>query len=447
MFSQKQRLLTAAVIASLSLTACGKKQDLYTPPADSKPPVKTDEGAKKSSTKKKSETDPAKPRSSKPNANIPEPDLGEAEDGRTGQLPEPGAPTEKNPYGTPNNGSTGSGRKSSTNGGSLTPPAPTPRDKGRDNSDDRADRGRSEPPAPRNDDLGLRPFEPIEANDKSFTGGDASDGFSYTGSSPDALLEFLRARNNRVDADTRRKNIELAQSVKSASLTNRDGAAILTLKLSENGQSRNYTLVGDVRAGAATKLELRSTDGSKAADGTLKCMDADGGCENIFARLRIGTPGSADILNVVFRGSGANLFFDLAGNRTASNEYLTLREFMRNTVSKTGDRITYSKISSWEVVNGRAGFNVTMKGNNGQTLAYGGWLVAVSEGSSAALNQSLDNEARSEYASWINGARLIANDTHGRLQIRLSVSTGERFVIKFTRQVKPLVDLSDDNLR
>lgn len=433
MFSQKHQLLTAAVLAALSLTACGKKQDLYSPPPEAQ--AKAEDPAKKSTPKKKADSKiPASPRSSKQSSSgneNSEPDLGGGldesdDDGTTGSLPEPGSSgTARDPYGT------------------KTPPAPTPRNSFPDSPVDVADVN----PAPRERSSSPPPYEPSENSGNKYTGGTAKDGLLYTASAPDSLLEFLKARNARVDSEIRRDNLALATSVSSANLSNDNGNVVVTLNLIEDGQVKKYVLVGDARSGSATKLQLQDTDGSRAADGTLKCVDADGDCENIFARLRIGTPGTASIVSVVFRTSGANLFFDLPKTNSGSYEYQTLRQFMRNTVSKVGDRIATSRMASYEVVNGRSGFEVTMKGNNGETLAYSGALVAGPEDSRTELNVTLDANSRTDYAKWITGSRLVSNDTNGRLNVRLTVSSGEHFVVKFARQVKPIVDLNDDNLR
>lgn len=317
-----------------------------------------------------------------------------------------------------------------------------------------------------------------EGLSKRFTGGVGENGLYYTSSSTDELLSYLRSRNEKVSYETRQLNIQAAASVVSAklSLDSLSGDAIVTLKVKEGGDIKVYNLAGsNGNEGTASALRaIRGGNGEKstglrAIEGTLKCVDFDGGCDTTFARVKIGSTGSSAIINVVFRKSKADLYFNLPAveKESGSYEFSTIRDYLLNTVKKeqTTEKIKSTTISSWEVVNGRSGVTVSTLGGNGELLAFEGPLLAPEAGtgvnvrmSPVANNQddSLDvvgvNQPKLNYANWIAEARMVANNGLGQVKVALkmrkrSAYAQDQFAITFMRQVKPIVDLTDDNLK
>ncbi len=447
----KHTIITAALLASLSLTACGKKKDVFSEPK--KEATQTDSN-KTSDTNDKlggGLPDPADPNA----GSKPQPLPGK----------QPSTPTPPPPPKTPEAPQTSN---------PTPPPAPVPT---------------TPPPV-----VGTRPAPapgtnviPGDYNEKDpnslnrdnltkrMTGGVTEDGLVYTSSSTDELLNYLRARNEKVSYETRRLNNEAAASVQSAkmSVDGLSGDVIITLKIKEGNDIKVYNVAGSSGEGAATPVRSvragngeRST-GTRALEGTVKCVDLDGLCETTFARLKIGSSPTSAIINIVFRNSSADLFFKLPGNYSDNPEYLVLREFMRNTYlnENTQDKVKSVKMSSFEVVNGRSGFTVLMKGGNSELLAFAGPLLAPEAGTGVNIplsriakdqEDTLDlislNNTKLTYANWIGEARLVANNGLGQIRLALKMRkratyAQDQFAITFMRKIKPIVDLTDDNLK
>jgi hypothetical protein len=313
---------------------------------------------------------------------------------------------------------------------------------------------------------------------KRLTGGVTGDGYVYTSSSTDELLNFLRKRNERVGAESRRQNLAAAGSVVSAKISQEgydNDSAVITLRVQESGGVKVYNLAGGLGEGRASKLRMvrdgngERTTGAYNVSGSLKCVDLDGGCETTMARLEIGNGNGFGVAYVVFRNSKADLYFLLPAkeNYSGNPEFYTLSDYFISTIKdiRTTAKIQKRTLSSWEVVNGRSGFTFTTKGYNDELLAFAGPLLS-QDGSNTVnvrLNRigkdqenSLDllavGNSRLNYANTIQDARLVANNGLG--QIRLVVTmrkrnnyAQDRFAVTVMRVIKPIVDLEDDNLK
>ncbi len=485
MFSRQPRfLLVAAVTASLGLSACGgNKKDLSVPPPPP-PPVGSETPAPGGPVRPPSATmqedqpggglggglggnssnnDSVNNGQSSGNGqsqngdqdhsqnqNAPPSQPGNQPGNQSGgNLPQPPKPSR------PNRPTTDSGSNSDSDSGS---------------SDHQSGQQQGSDPSSSGNISGYNPHDPQNVNrldaGQRLTGGQAQDGSFYTSSAADSVLDFLRARNDRVSAEARQANIAAASAVVSANLgIDRNGNASLTLKMVEKSDVATYNLSGSLRSGGASRLRSSHSGGLRSIDGTLKCLDADGGCDNIFARLRVNLLGSTSIVNIIFRQSLAELYFQLPVP-TQNPSYLVLRDFMRNTVTRSSsNRIAETRMLSWEVVNGRSGFAVSMRGFNDELLAFAGPLVAPqgATGTNARLailgqdrNDSLEQihteGGRLDYASGIDEARLVTNNSLGELRLvfRMARSRnggGEQFAITFMRELKTLVELSDENLK
>ncbi|WP_374029385.1 hypothetical protein [Bdellovibrio bacteriovorus] len=474
----KHTMITAALVATLGLSACGKKKDLIEQPAPGQTSDQT--VTQPNPTQKTDDTsgsiggglpDPNAQGDSDYNPPLPEP------------IPEPSKPTKPAPTPGKKPDAPKTQQPKPSTQVPPAPPAPGPvvSEPARPTTPPVVDTR----PAPG----GLTQLPPdYRTNDaanvtrdnltKRMTGAVTEDGLVYTSSSTDNLLNYLRARNEKVSYETRRLNLDAAASVVSAKLSvdGLSGDAVVTLKVQEGGSQKVYNLAGangsegyasplrSVRAGNGE----RST-GTRAIEGTLKCLDLDGGCETTFVRVKIGSSPASAIINLVFRNSAADLYFHLpaAGKHTDNPEFLLLQEFMLSTIQRldVDNKVKTSKISSWEVVNGRSGFNVAMKGVNRELLAFAGPLLAPEAGTGVNINLSriakdqedtldlisLDN-TRLNYANYIGEARLIANNGLGQVRIALKMRkrgayAQDQFAVTFMRKIKPIVDLTDDNLK
>jgi hypothetical protein len=335
--------------------------------------------------------------------------------------------------------------------------------------------------------LGTNPLPPdYRSNDegnvdrddltKRMTGGVTWNGLVYTSSSTDELLNFLRWRNEKVDPVTRSYNMEAAASVREAifSWDHFSDEIFVTLKVSEKGgDSVAYNLSGSLGQEKAAQLKwVRSangeiTTGVRPIEGSVKCVDFDGGCESIFVRLKIGEKGSSAIINVVFRNSIADVFFDFPVENSDNAAYMEIKDFVLNTVKKleTKDKIKSVRMSSWEVVNGRAEVKLFIRGFNNELLAFGAPLLAPETGTrvnlrlsriakeqQADLDLSPGVETKLNYANMISDGRLVANNGLGQVRIALkmrNISSDQQnhFTATFMRRIKPIVDLTNDQLK
>ncbi|QDK39375.1 hypothetical protein [Bdellovibrio sp. NC01] len=450
----KHTLITAALMASMSLTACGSKKDVFTPPAK-----QGTETNNKGETQTGGEiggglSNPDQNSNGKNNTEppLPLPDYSDLPNPGSGQKPPaPPAPGVPSAPSTP---------------APLPPPVTDTK------------------PSP---SLGTNPLPPdYRSNDasqvgrdnltKRMTGGVTADGLVYTSSATDELLNFLRARNERVDQFTRQANLDAAASVLSAKLTvdGLSGDAIVTLKIQEGRDVKVYNVAGSMSEGGYSSA-LKSvragngerTTGQRSLEGTIKCLDLDGLCENTFVRLKLGSQGSSSIVNVVFRNSAADLYFSLPGKYSDNPEYLQMREFIRNTIlqANSENKIKQARMSSFEVINGRSGVALTLKGYNNELLGFSGPLLAPEAGTGVNItlsriakdqDDSLDlislDRSQLNYANWIGDARMVANNGLGQVKLALkmrkrSAYAQDAFTVTFMRKIKPLVDLTDDNLK
>ncbi len=485
----QHKMITAALLASLSLTACGSKKDVIAaPPATpetqpapaASPAVKAD--AAKSGTKSADANGQA-------GGSLPDPENGEVhppipeESGKdTAKNPGKGKPAQQpNPL---------SPTPLPVKAGTTPPPAP-------------AAPAKPAPPAPPAQTAkpvlptpvvaGTKPAPAAEvsqlpsdyvSNDpanvsrdnlsKRMTGAVTADGLVYTSSSTDDLLNYLRARNDKVGAETRRLNLQAAASVVSAklSLDAFSGDAIVTLKIQEGSETKIYNLAGaNGEGGYAAKLRVvrgandEKTTGVRAIEGTLKCVDLDGGCENTLVRLKIGSAPSA-IVSVVFRNSQADTYTNLPEKYSDNPEYLWIRDFFISSAKQLNvtNKIKSIRMSSYEVVNGRSGVALTIKGVNNELLGFAGPLLAPEAGTGVSVNLariakdqddsldliSLDN-TQLTYANSIGEARMVANNGLGQVRLLLKMRKRasfpqDQFMITFMRKIKPLVELNEDSL-
>ncbi|MFS4459128.1 hypothetical protein [Bdellovibrio sp. HCB2-146] len=313
---------------------------------------------------------------------------------------------------------------------------------------------------------------------KRLTGGVTKEGYVYTSTSTDELLNYLRARNERVGYESRQQNLAAAASIVSAKISN-DGfsgeSAVITLKVQESGGIKVYNLEGTMAEGPASTLyAVRGgnglpTTGARPIKGTLKCVDLDGGCETSFARVEIGAKGSSGIVYVVFRSSKADLYFHLPAKADYSGnpEFYSISDYIVSTIGdkRTNEKIKTRSFKSWEVVNGRSGFIFSTKGYNNELLAFAGPLLSQEGGT--AINVPLNRIGKDEdnsldllaigssklnYANSIGEARLIANNGLGQIRLGFKMRkrnnyAQDRWAVTVMRVIKPIVDLDDDNLK
>jgi hypothetical protein len=330
-------------------------------------------------------------------------------------------------------------------------------------------------------DSGYDPVDPkaVEKADfqKRYTGMTDEDGLLYTGSSTDYLLTYLRLRNEdtNLDAGVKARNLQAAQSIEMARLS-RDkgtGEVLVYLKVREGSKVRNYVLAGGLSDGdILSSLRLVKggsggvrTTGAQHIEGKIKCMDSDGGCETTVARLVIGEPGSRAAVAIVFRESLADIYFSLSAS-TGNPEYETMRKFWihSNDEANTDLRLKEVVLKSFEIVNGRSGFDAQIKSYGRQLMSFGGPLLAPEAGTSvsitadrnAQMKESIDLDRIANYkfdlANFIGSAKIVNNNGLGqvRLAVKMRKRTGynqEAFTLTVMRIIKPTLTPNQENLK
>jgi hypothetical protein len=299
---------------------------------------------------------------------------------------------------------------------------------------------------------------------KRLTGGVSKEGLLYTSSATDDTLDVLRG--------LKRDQLGLSASVTEAQLKfeSISGLSVVTLRVQENGFPRVYNLVGQsafedgnevIRLNAASSGNGSKTTGSMPIRGTLQCLDLDGGCQTTLVKVDLGYSGSASHIDIVFRQSVADLYFKMSRG-SGNPEYDALKELAINTFDthEGTNRVKTSKMNSWEVVNGRAGFNVVLRTYDNQLLAFSGPLVSPQSGNSTNVtlkplakdpnedNDGISNGGKLNLQNMIGEARLVANNGLGQLRIvfkmrKFSTFKQDVFAITFMRRSKPVIDLND----
>lgn len=340
---------------------------------------------------------------------------------------------------------------------------------------------------PMNSASGYNPVDPKQIEradvDKRYTGYSDEDGLRYTGSSTDYILTYLRLRNEDPNLDdvVKERNKAAAESILSARLAmdKASGEVVVTLKIQEGPYLKTYLMVGGLdEEGRVTELRASKQNpegvamGSQCIQGKLKCLDANQKtCETAFARLLIGdVPGERAAVAIVFRQSLAD--YRVSFTKTPEDsfeqnpEYEFIRAFWKNTNEdiNTHHRLKNIYMNSFEIVNGRSGFDVQVLGRARQLLSFGGPLLAPEAGSAVSITadrtpqliESTDLESLNSYnyemADFISKATIVNNNGLG--QVRLNVKLRKRggyepdsFKLTLMRIIKPTVEPNEENLR
>jgi hypothetical protein len=174
--------------------------------------------------------------------------------------------------------------------------------------------------------------------------------------------------------------------------------------------------------------------------------------------------------DVVFRTTNADLYFSLpAPERSSGNpEFERVQNMALNTIRRIysdDNRAKSARMNSWEVVNGRSGFNVSIKTFENEVLAFAGPLLVPRSGTAVNVvlskigkdsEDSLELLSRQnsslKMANTMGDARLVANNSLGQLRLSLKMRkrssySQDQMEVTFMRRNKPLVELNDRNLK
>lgn len=265
------------------------------------------------------------------------------------------------------------------------------------------------------------------------------EALNFTSSGNDGLMAEFRSYNNKVAGDQKTMNLNLAKAVINAKLKRSAGSMIVDLTLDESMEGvkkiTSYRLQGNPSdAGDRQILKQATTNGDlEYQGGFLKCVDADGGCDTAYIKIKL----SGAYLRVIFRNSYADRFFILEQGSQGSSFDLW-KTYLMNTANgaSTSQKIANIKTSSFEVVNGRAAMGVLITAEDNEMVGLSVPLLVADKGTIAGSNVSKVNDISKNYdlvssanssqnlAQAIREAKLVNNNGKGDIRIRLDLSTG-----------------------
>lgn len=321
---------------------------------------------------------------------------------------------------------------------------------------------KSPKPLKEDSNSGYDPSNPSQIDEerftKRYTGAKDSSGLLYTGSAPDSLLTFLRMRSEgkNIDSETKARNTKAAMSVLSARIDRTSDEFNIVLELSEAGSSKNYVLTGARSQNRVTVLEVTQKTGTQKIEASIKCMDANRGCETSMLKLLIGEPGTRSVVRILFRDSLADVFANLPGKRSANPEYESMRSFWINSILniETDEKMKEIRFKAFEVVNGRSGFEVQIWGHNGELMIYSGPLLAPEVGTKIDIQAESGDawvNSSSNLANSVGSARIINNNGLGQIKLDLTMRPRggydqDAFKLTIMRLVRPILPLTERSI-
>lgn len=267
------------------------------------------------------------------------------------------------------------------------------------------------------------------------------EALNFTSSGNDGLMTEFRSYNNKVAAEQKTKNLNVAKAVLNAKLKRSTSAGSLlvdlTLDESMDGVKKitSYRLQGNPsQAGDRQILKQVNSNGDlEYQGGFLKCIDADGGCENAYIKIKL----SGAYVRIIFRNSFADRFFILEQGSQGSSFELWKTYLMNTTsMSTTSQKLESIKTSAFEVVNGRAAMGVLITAEDNEMVGLSVPLLAADKGTMAGSNIAKVNDISKNYdlassanasqnlAQAIREAKLVNNNGKGDIRIRLDLSAG-----------------------
>lgn len=267
------------------------------------------------------------------------------------------------------------------------------------------------------------------------------DTLNYTSSSADGLMAEFRGYNNKVNAEQKTMNLNLAKAVISAKLKRATSAGDmlvdLTLDESLEGVKKitSYRLQATQSGDKFSLTKINSNGDLEFQGGFLKCTDADGGCENAYIKVKM----SGAYVRVIFRKSYADRYFILQEG-SAGSSFEMWKSYLTNTVNaaSTSQKLDLIQVSSYEVVNGRSAMGVLIATEDKEVVGLSVPLLAADKGTMAGTSVSKVNDLSKNYdlasnsnasqnlAQAVKEAKLVNNNGKGEVRIRLDLSTGSQ---------------------
>ncbi len=382
-FSAKTSLLSLAVLVALS--GCGKSKELNTPAAPNAPAA------------------PAAPSESAPP--VPTPDLNKS-------LPD----VNNNPD-----------NELLPDDGKQTPPTNGGETKDKDKS--------TGSNASETRDPGDIDFSTITA---AKTGGTSKDMY-YTGAGADGLMEEFKSYGLKVSQEQQSLNKKLAQALVSARLVGTSSSdmqldMVIDETINGSGGLKTYRLKATADGDILKLTKASATGDLDFEGGFVKCLDANGDCNNSYAKIKM----SGAYVRIIFRKSHTDRHFLTQKNITNNRSFDVLKSYILNSSGDmdTNQKIESLEVASFEVTNGRAAMGAMLTTQDQQMIGLNIPLMVSGKNSEVNAAVTLSTDLSKSYplasgasysqklASGISEARLVNNSGTGQLKIKLTLGTG-----------------------
>ncbi len=292
------------------------------------------------------------------------------------------------------------------------------------------------------------------------TGGQSKELF-YTSAGRDGLMEEFKGYNTKVAKEQQVINQNLAKAVVTAKLTRQtsNGEVAITMSFDEGGTVKIYK-VKAASEGDLMRLSLNraaTTGEMEFQGGFLKCLDLDGGCENAYAKMKF----SGGYTRLIFRNSLSDMHFQYQENVRGNSGFDMFMNYITNSANSVSTSQTFDSLqmSSYEVVNGRAGMGALLTTNDKEMIGLSIPLVVSSQNSEVnapvaklndlALNYDLSSQASSysqRLSKQISNVNLTFNNGLGQLKLKLTLGTAPSAAsiwLVASRVQKPTMSLQD----
>ena len=307
-----------------------------------------------------------------------------------------------------------------------------------------------------NSAIGLK-FDEAEAVK---TGG-KQDNLFFTSAGRDGLMEEFRSYNKKVAVEQQKMNQSLASAVVSAKIRRSSGSGeiFVDLIMNEFGKMQSYKLKG-TDDGSKMNLSLVSGSGDlEFQGGFLKCTDKDNGCENAYTKMKF----SGAYSRVIFRNSYADSNYLIYQNRSQSSPsgFNLWNNYVINKTSgaATSQKMDYIQVSSFEVVNGRAGMGAMILTKDQDMVSLSIPLVAGASGAKVSAEvlkisdlsknynlSALAGQYSERLVQALNTVKLVGNNGKGQLRLEMNFSgdsTASKMWLDLSRVQKSTMTVDD----
>lgn len=283
----------------------------------------------------------------------------------------------------------------------------------------------------------------------------------YTSAGNDGLMDEFKSYNNKVSKEQQTMNLNLSKNIIVAKLSRQksSGLVIIDLTVDEFGKAKTYRLMGS-SVGDRFQIDEDANGGRGDLEfqgGFLKCLDRDGGCENAYAKLKF----SGAYTRIIFRNSYSDMHFLIQRNITANSGFEMLNRYVQNTIRGTGgsQKIDSLQVSSFEVVNGRAGMGALLTTTDKEMVGLSIPLVVNANGSQVSIpatkltdlskNYDLSSVANSysqRLTQQISAVKLVNNNGRGQLKLKFEFTNSANpgyIWMQTSRVQKPVLSLEE----